>query len=92
MIILAYLLSLIFFLIVTYYFFRMCNDIHSIKEMINSKTNPKEEVKGPSKFPPTKTDVNEFKKKAKLLRGDALESLINSYNETFDADFHQYID
>lgn len=98
-IIIAGILSIVLEIIVLVKYFTLCNDVHFIKEVFSKRVdNETKSVSVPDKkFEPTKADVLEFKKKYNDIKKQqdsesSVKSLIEEYNERFDADFTEYVD
>ena len=95
------LIVLIIAIIVLVKFFRLSNDVHIIREVLEDKFSAPEPVvdhRGNGSISPSKSDVREFqdrikeyKKTHKDIDQEWLENLIEEYNEKFNEDFHQYL-
>lgn len=99
-IIIAGILSVIIEIVVLVKYFILCSDVHIIKEVLSNRDS-REDI--PSidnlnkKFEPTKADVLEFKRKYNNIKkqsdnDSSVKSLIEEYNNRFNADFTEYID
>lgn len=96
-------IALIITIIFLVRFFRLCKDVRTIREVVESRFAVKPVVepiehRGRGSVSPTKSDLREFqerikeyKKTHKELDQQWLENLIEEYNDKFSEDFHQYL-